>query len=70
MSKARVKVIKESKSGENQRFKDMSTGDEMTKKQFISKIENNYYEKYHVREKDGKKIPASNPDKNKNNNLG
>ena len=66
----RIKVIKESDSGQNQRFHDNFTGAEMTRAQLVRKIELGNYPNYHVREINGVKTPVSNPDGNPNNNLG
>ena len=65
----RIKVIQESDSGRNQRFRDTRTGQEMTRTQLVKKIENGQYDNYHVRKINGLKTPVSNPDETKNNNL-
>ena len=65
----RVKVVKESDSGRNQRFHDNYTGQDMTRAQFVKKIENGQYDNYHVRKINDVKTPVSNPDETKNNNL-
>ena len=65
----RVKVIKESDSGRNLRFRDTRTGQEMTRPQFVKKIEADQYPKYHVRKINKIKTPVSNPDNTTNNNL-
>ena len=64
----KVKVISESDSGRNLRFKDPS-GREMTRAQFVSEIEHGNYPGYHVREVHGVKTPVSNPDGKPGNNL-
>lgn len=69
MAKKRVSVTKESDSGRNQKFHDNSTGDDMTRSQFVKKIEGGEYQNYHVRNVNGVKTPVSNPDSTKNNNL-
>lgn len=66
----KVKVVKETNTGKNIKFQDTSTGRTMTTNQFVSGIEKGKYPDYHVRNIKGEKIPASNPDKKKNNNLG
>lgn len=66
----RITVINENESGRNINFKDNYTGKMMTLNQFVKKIENNNYENYHIRKINGIKTPVSNPDKNRNNNLG
>jgi len=63
-----VKVTSETKSGRNKRFKSPSAN--MSRKEFVSRIERGYYPGYHVRKVNGIKTPASNPDKSKGNNLG
>lgn len=65
----RIKVTKESDSGRNERFKDTRTGTEMTRNQFVKKIEKGDYPNYHVRNINGIDTPVSNPDNTKNNNL-
>ena len=66
----RVRVTQEDDSGRNKRFKDTRTGREMTRAQFIGRIEQGEYDAYHVRNVGGVKTPASNPDGKKGNNLG
>ncbi|MGI2002420.1 DUF3892 domain-containing protein [Shewanella frigidimarina] len=70
MGNKRVKVIVENESGKNIKFHDNRLNLDMTDKQFIKRIESGEYANYHVRERDGVKYPASNPDPTKNNNLG
>lgn len=65
----RIKVTKESDSGRNERFSDTRTGNEMTRAQFVKKIEAGQYPNYHVRKLNGLKTPVSNPDETINNNL-
>lgn len=69
MPKKRVTVTQESDTGRNQKFHDNKTGDDMTRTQFVKKIETGEYEKYHVRKVNGIKTPVSNPDSKTNNNL-
>lgn len=66
----RIKVISESESGRNQRFRDNFTGANMTRAQLVREIERGNYPNYHVREINGVKTPVSNPDANRRNNLG
>ncbi len=66
----RVTVVSESSSGRNLRFRDNATGMEMSRAQFVRKIEQGDYPRHHVRLIDGVKTPASNPDDSENNNLG
>ncbi|CZG73853.1 TPA: DUF3892 domain-containing protein [Legionella pneumophila] len=69
--KAQVIVTQENTSGRNERFQDTSTGETMTRAQFVKKIEGGQYNGvYHVRTINGVKTPVSNPDKDSNNNLG
>lgn len=68
--KAKVIVTKESSSGRNTHFVNTSTGDKMTRSQFVKKIEQGQYSDYHVRNINGVKTPCSNPNKNKSDNLG
>ena len=42
----------------------------MNRSQFVKSIEKGNYTDYHVRNINGVLTPCSNPDKNKNNNLG
>ena len=66
----RIKVIRESESGRNQRFHDNFTGAKMTRAQLVREIERGNYPNYHVREINGVTTPVSNPDANCRNNLG
>jgi len=63
----KVKVTKESETGRNTWFKDGNT--EMTRAEFVKKIEAGKYDEYYVRKINGVKTPVSNPDKNSENNL-
>lgn len=67
--KRNVKVIKENDTGRNKKFKDSDTGRYMDRAQFVKAIENGTYSNYHVRNVNGVKTPASNPDGTKKNNL-
>ena len=69
MAKKRITVTKESESGRNQKFHDNHNGGDMTRAQFVKKIEHGNYPKYHVRNVNGIKTPVSNPDSSTNNNL-
>jgi len=66
----RITVTNETDSGRNQRFRDNYTGDEMSRAEFVRRIEQGQYDNYHVREVNGVKTPVSNPDQSENNNLG
>ena len=69
MANKRVSVTRESETGRNENFHDNRTGQDMSRAEFVRKIEQGTYPNYHVRKIDGVKIPASNPDKTENNNL-
>ena len=69
MSYKRVEVTRKSESGRNQRFHDNRTGADMTRAQFVQQIETGNYRNYHVRNINGTKTPASNPDGRQESNL-
>ncbi len=69
MSYKRVDVTQKSESGRNQRFHDNRTGANMTRAQFVRQIEIGNYHNYHVRNVNGTKTPASNPDGRQESNL-
>tara|TARA_R110002060_G_scaffold35268_1_gene46128 strand:+ start:1620 stop:1832 length:213 start_codon:yes stop_codon:yes gene_type:complete len=69
MGRKRVSTTKESETGRNQQFKDNFTGEEMSKSQFVKKIEAGEYKNYHVRKINGVKTSVSNQDPNADNNL-
>ena len=69
MARKRVTVTKEKDSGRNEKFRDNYTGGEMTRNQFVNKIKQGRYPKYHIRKIDGIPTPVSNPDKTRDNNL-
>ena len=66
----RISVTQESETGRNQKFHDNYKGTDMTCPQFVRAIEAGNYPNYHIREIDGIKTPASNPDQSERNNLG
>lgn len=70
MARKRVSVTDESSTGRNRKFHDNTTGQDMTRAQFVRQIEQGKYPKYHVREINGVKTPVSNPDGKPGNNLG
>ncbi|NET08380.1 MAG: hypothetical protein F6K09_01105 [Merismopedia sp. SIO2A8] len=70
MARKRITVTNENNSGRNQNFRDNYTGADMTRKQFVDKINSGDYPKYHVRLINGVETPVSNPDKSEKNNLG
>lgn len=66
---ARVIVTEESSTGRNVRFYDNVKHRDMSRQEFVSRIENDEYPKYHVRVVNGLKTPVSDPDGTENNNL-
>ena len=70
MAGKRLKVTRESETGRNQRFLDTRTGEEMSRSEVVRRIEQGEYQNYHIREINGIKTPASNPDGSEANNLG
>lgn len=68
--KPQIIVIQESKSGRNLTFQDTSTGNTLSRAQFVKEIENGKYNDFHIRNINGIKTPVSNPDNDSNNNLG
>lgn len=69
MANKRITVTKESDTGRNKVFKDNRTGESMTDKQFVKKIEQGLYPDYHTRTIHKIKTPCSNPDGKPSNNL-
>jgi hypothetical protein len=69
MANKRIVVTGESDSGRNTNFYDNRTGEDMTRAQFVKKIEQGTYDNYHVRNVNGIKTPVSNPDGSEGNNL-
>ena len=70
MGRKRVIVTKESSTGRNSSFHDNYTNQDMTRNEFVKKIENGDYPNHHIRIINQIKTPISNPDSKKNNNLG
>lgn len=70
MPEKKVMVIEEAGDGMNTRYKDMQTGAEMSRDEFVQKIEAGEYPGYNVQNRKGQKIPRSNPDGDPDNNLG
>lgn len=68
--KKRVTVTRESGTGRNERFHDNLNGNDMSRTEFVRKINQGLYPDYHVRNINDVKTPVSNPDKNQKNNLG
>lgn len=69
-SNPRLEVIDESTTGLNRRFIDKMTGETLTRGQVADRINHGHYPGYHVMNRDGKRIPRSNPNKAKEDNLG
>lgn len=69
-----IKVTKESPTGLNQKFYDPKSGKTMNRGEFANEISKGNYPDYHVRNisngNENIRIPVSNPDRSKNNNLG
>jgi len=68
--KPRVSVLEENETGRNKKFIDNKTGHEMTRAQFANKIDAGEYSDYHVKKVNGLRTPVSNPNGNKDDNLG
>lgn len=68
--KPRITVTQETESGRNTNFRDNSTGKNMTRLQFVRKIEKGDYADYHIRRINDVETPASNPNKSEKDNLG
>lgn len=66
----RIKVTEESPTGRNERFHDNFANQGYSRSQLVDQIKNGNYENYHIRNINGVDTPVSNPDKNRNNNLG
>lgn len=66
----RLKVTEESPTGRNEKFHDNFTNQDFTRDQLVNQIKNGNYENYHIRNINGVDTPVSNPDPNRNNNLG
>ena len=60
---AKIKVTEQSKSGRNIKF-------EISRADLVKQIKSGQQPDYHIRKINGVETPCSNPDKNKNNNLG
>ena len=69
MPRKRVTVTQESETGRNLSFHDNYTGDDMSRPEFVRRIERGDYPRYHVRRINGLKTPVSNPDDSEHNNL-
>jgi len=69
MTNKRIKVTSETDTGRNTKFHDNRTGADMSRAQFVKKIEQDQYDNYHVRKINNVKTPVSNPDGKGGNNL-
>lgn len=68
--KPRLKKIEESDTGLNRTFEDTLTKEILTRGQVADRIKQGLYPGYHVMvDSKGRRIPRSNPDDSKNNNL-
>jgi hypothetical protein len=65
-----VKVTQEDPSGRNERFHDPARSRDMSRAEFVNRIQNGQYPEYHVRKVHGLNTPVSNPDRSEGNNLG
>lgn len=73
MAKGKLVVIKETKTGENIKFKNTENNEILTKSELISRLEKgnlSYNGNYYIKHQDGNKYIASKPDGDKKNNLG
>ena len=70
MAFKRISVISENDHGRNLMYRDNVTWKELSRAQFVQRIERGEYDGYHVRVIHGVKTPVSNPDSSENNNLG
>ena len=70
MARNNVTVIKESDTGRNLRFHDSNKNRDMSRSEFVKRIEKGEYPDYHIRNINDKKTPVSNPDHSEKNNLG
>lgn len=64
-----VVVTSEGDSGRNLRFHDKKTGQDMSRTEFVQKIEQGKFPDYHIRRINSLKTPVSNPDGKEGNNL-
>lgn len=69
MSRPRITVTFEDSNGRNQIFHDNYNGENMTRQEFVNRINNGEYNHYHIRNINGVDTPCSNPDSSTNNNL-
>ena len=69
MAYKRISVAREDASRRNIRFRDNLTHREMSRSEFVRRIEAGSYPNYHIRMINGVDTPVSNPDSSENNNL-
>lgn len=69
MARKNIIVTQESKTGRNLAFRDPTKKQDMSRAEFVKRIEKGEYDGYHIREINGIKTPASNPDGSEKNNL-
>lgn len=69
MAFKRISVIDEDDSGRNQEFRDNVTKETMDREEFVQKIREGEYPKYHIRKINDIDTPVSNPDDSELNNL-
>ena len=69
MGRKRVTVKTENSTGRNTTFHDNYSNNDMTRAQFVKKIESGDYDNFHVRIINDVKTPVSNPDTSVDNNL-
>lgn len=67
--KPRLEVVDESDTGLNRIFRDTKTNEILSRREAADRIERGEYPDYHIMHKDNRRIPRSNPDHSKNNNL-
>ena len=73
MAKGKLKVIKESETGENLEFQNIGNNEKLTSNELIKRLETGnsvYNEGYYIKHQDGKKYIVSKQDGKENNNLG
>ena len=70
MARKRVTVTSESGTGRNLKFHDNYNGNDMTRTQFVGKINSGEYPNYTVKKIHGLDTPVSKPDESTDNNLG
>jgi hypothetical protein len=64
-----IRAITQTPTGRNTKFKNIKTRKTITLEKFIREIQKGNYNGYHIRKMNNKKVPVSNRDKFKGNNL-